>query len=255
MILLHIFSLVGRKSMKNCFHWLWYYLVLTPSPKSRGSPGGPGRRTGKPRSNSTCPAAAQLPFLQKFHPQVFGCLPGILTPWNLKILRSCPPERNSSWGCTRWRWLWWVLARLEKQWFQIFSPTPRKTLEVIYRLLFLFYVNFFVFEMGIKVSCRGISTNRRSSHSWIWIARCRKWSCNIRWHSCKMFILLKRRKVKLAISFVISQLRTILPPGISVNGSSGKAEVNIDAFCQAFNIKQAHKLVQVDALEILSNTL
>ena len=70
-----------------------------------------------------------------------------------------------------------------------------------------------------------------------------------------MFILLKRRKVKLAISFVISQLRTILPPGISVNGSSGKAEVNIDAFCQAFNIKQAHKLVQVDALEILSNTL
>ena len=41
---------------------------------------GPGRRTGKPRSNSTCPAAAQLPFLQKFHPQAFGCLPGILTP-------------------------------------------------------------------------------------------------------------------------------------------------------------------------------
>ena len=123
-----------------------------------------------------------------------------LKPWNpeiFKILKSCPPERNSSWGCTRWRWLWWVLARLEKQWFQIFSPTPRKTLEVIYRLLFLFYVNFFVFEMdvGIKLSCRGISTNRRSSHSWIWIARCRKWSCNIRWHSCKMSILLKRRKV------------------------------------------------------------
>ena len=144
--------------------------------------------------------------------------------------------------------------------FQIFSLTPRKTLEVIYRLLFLFYVNFFVFEMGvrgvgIKLSCRGISTNRRSSHSWIWIARCRKWSCNIRWRSCKMFILLKWRKVKLAISFAISQFRTTLPPGISVNGSSGKAEVNIDAFCQDFNIKQAHKLVQVDALEILFNTL
>ena len=97
MILLHIFSLVGRKSMKNCFHRLWYYLVLTPGPKSRvshGGPGrrtweenlGPGRRTGKPRCNPTCPAAAQLPFLQKFHPQPYGCLPGILTPWNLEIL-------------------------------------------------------------------------------------------------------------------------------------------------------------------------
>ena len=69
------------------------------------SPGGPGRRTGKPRCNPTCPAAAQLPFLQKFHPQPYGCLPGILTPWNLEILKSRPPEWNSSWGCTRWKWL------------------------------------------------------------------------------------------------------------------------------------------------------
>ena len=54
---------------------------------------GPGRRTGKPRCNPTCPAAAQLPFLQKFHPQLYGCLPGILTPWNLEILKI-PPTRE-----------------------------------------------------------------------------------------------------------------------------------------------------------------
>ena len=63
--------------------WFWPR-VQNPEGVQEDLGGGPG----KPRGNSTCPAAAQLPFLQKFHPQAFGCLPGILTPWNLEILKS-----------------------------------------------------------------------------------------------------------------------------------------------------------------------
>ena len=85
--------------LTNSLNWL---LVRCPSMMKTPRPwsltratrlAGPGRRTGKPRCNPTCPAAAQLPFLQKFHPQPYGCLPGILTPWNLEILKI-PPTRE-----------------------------------------------------------------------------------------------------------------------------------------------------------------
>ena len=98
MILLHIFSLVGRKSMKNCFHRLWYYLVLTPGPKSRVSPGGPGRRTwdlggGLESRDATLPALPLHNFLSSRN-SILNHMVAYLEFWHPEILKSWNPAHQ-----------------------------------------------------------------------------------------------------------------------------------------------------------------